>query len=209
MGQLRLTVPTARHRWIRPGVCPRGRNIGVAQVGGAVDEQLAHDRGHLESNVLNGPDAVRPLDQTSCYLDDPHLIPRVTQHHVQAERVREPANLPGIRGNYREGLLGEDMDSRAECRASLLSAKGRRTSQGDDVRLCLDDLVPVRGRVRESEARLQNRQPVTIAPIDDPGLDLWPAKEARDVRERGPRPGPDDARRSRRAFPPSRTSVTT
>jgi len=48
-------------------------------------------------------------------------------------------------------LLGQDVDARVERDAGLFGAKRRGAGHSDDVRPRLDDLVPVRGRVREPE----------------------------------------------------------
>ena len=59
MRELALAVAAARTRQVRPRLATRERDIRIAEVRGALGQEVAHDRRHLDRHVLDRADPVR------------------------------------------------------------------------------------------------------------------------------------------------------
>jgi hypothetical protein len=193
MRELALPIPTAGDLRVRPRLAARQRDVCVVDVGRAVRQEVADDRRHRDGDVLDLPDPVRAVDQPARLLHDPHLVPRVAQHHVEAAVARQALDRPGIGRFDGERLLGQDVDARLERGPRLRRPERGGCGERNDVGAGGDHLPPVRGRVREREPVPQRGEQIGVATIDDPGLHLRPPEEARDVGEGRPSPGADDA----------------
>ncbi len=152
VGELALTVASPGDRRVGPGLPTRKRHVRIAEVGGALGQEVAHDRGHLHHHVLHLADPVRALDEPARVLGDAHLVPGVAEDDMEAAVTGKAVDRPGVRRIDGEWFLGEDVDSRLECGLGLLRPKRTGAGQRHDVRPKVDHLAPVRGGVGESES---------------------------------------------------------
>lgn len=187
VGELALPVAAARDGRVRPGHAARRRDVGVAQIRRAGGQQVADHRRHLDRDVLHFADPVRALDEPASREADAHLVPCIAQHDVAATLARQAIDRPGVGGIDGEGLLGQDVDARLERSPRLLGPEGNGPGQRDDIRACLDDLVPVDRRSLEVEALAQRFKLHRIAPVDDERFDLRAAQEGAGCGRRPPR----------------------
>jgi len=193
VGELALAVAAARDQRIRPRLTARQRRVRVAEIGGADGQQVAHDRRHRDVDVLDLADDVLVLDEPPGLLGDAHLVPGVAEHDVDAALAGEALDRPGLGRVDGERLLGEDVDPGLDGGQHLAAAEVAGPGDRDDVGPGGDDLLPVGrgpGEAKPLAGRLEQRR---VAAVDDQGLDLRPAQEARDVGRCGPRAGADDA----------------